>query len=137
MADESIEVLRSALDALAEDGVDGMTAFVHEDFEMSTPPEFAAEPDTYRGPEGARRWFDSFYEAMDRVGLEAFDLVDVGGGQVVGTIRITARGGSTGIEATQEAPLVCTIGDGKILGMSFFPTRAEALAAAGSGPKPE
>ena len=130
-------MVRNALDALAERGIDGMLEFVHDDFEMYTPPEFAAEPDTYRGPEGVRRWFDSFYEVMDRVGLEAFDLTDVGGRRVVGTIRITARGGSTGIEATQETPLLCTVREGKILGMSFFPTREDARAAAESEPIPE
>lgn len=125
------------MDALAEDGLDGLLGFIHEDFEMYTPPELAAEPDTYRGPEGVRRWFDSFYEVMDRVGLETFDLVLAGEGRVVGTIRITARGGSTGIEATQETPLLCTVRDGRIVGMGFFPTRDEAMAAAESQPSPE
>ncbi len=134
MAEDAARVVRKALDSLAERGIDGMLAFIHEDFEMYTPPEFAAEPDTYRGPDGVRRWFDSFYEVMDRVGLEARDLVEVDGGQVVGTIRITARGASTGIETSQETPLLCTVRDGKILGMSFFSTREEALAAVGSPP---
>ena len=137
MTEDAAQVVRNALDALAERGVDGMLEFVHEDFEMYTPPEFAAEPDTYRGPEGIRRWFDSFYEVMDRVGLDVFDLADVGGSRVVGTIRITARGGTTGIEAAQEAPVLCTVADGKLLGMSFHTTREEALAAAGSGSQPE
>jgi ketosteroid isomerase-like protein len=137
VAGDSIEVVQRAMDALARDGVEGMLTFIHEDFEMYTPPEFAAEPDTYRGPEGVRRWFDSFYEVMDRVGLEVFELVEGGGGRVAGTIRITARGGSTGIEATQETPLLCTVSEGKILAMSFFVTREEALAAAESGPERE
>jgi ketosteroid isomerase-like protein len=137
VTDDAGDVVRRALDALAEGGVEAMLAFVHEDFEMFTPPEFAAEPDTYRGPEGVRRWFDSFYEAMDYVGLEVFDLTDVGPDQVVGTVRITARGGTTGIETTQEAPVVCTVADGKLLGMSFHPTREEALAAAGSRSEPD
>ena len=130
-------MVRDALDALAERGVDGMLEFVHDDFEMRTPPGLAAEPDTYWGPEGVRRWFDSFLEVMDRVGLDAFDLDEIGPNRVVGTIRISARGGSTGIETTQETPLLCTVSEGKILGMSFFTTREAALAAAGSQGEPE
>ena len=137
MAEDAARVVRNAMDVLARDGVEGLLGFIHEDFEMFTPPEFAAEPDTYRGPEGVRRWFDSFYEVMDRVGLEALDLVEAGSGRVVGMIRISARGGSTGIETTQETPLVCTVQNGKILGMSFFATREEALAAAESKPSAE
>jgi ketosteroid isomerase-like protein len=137
VAEDALEVVRNSMDALAESGVEGMLAFIHEDFEMQTPAGLAAEPDTYWGPEGVRRWFDSFLEVMDRVGLDALDLVEVGPNQVVGTIRISARGGSTGIETTQETPLLCTVRDGKIIGMSFFMTREAALAAAESQPKPE
>jgi ketosteroid isomerase-like protein len=133
VAEKPREVVGNAIDALAEGGVEGMLAFIHEDFEMFTPPEFAAEPDTYRGPAGVRRWFDSFYEAMDSVGLEVFDLTDVGGDQVVGTIRIIARGGTTGIETTQEAPVLARVADGKLLGMSFHTTPEDAFAAAQSG----
>ena len=34
---------------------------------MTTPANLAAEPDTYRGHEGIRRYFDSFYDVMDEV----------------------------------------------------------------------
>lgn len=37
---------------------------------MQTPVGMAAEPDTYRGPEGIRRWFESFYEVMEEIRLE-------------------------------------------------------------------
>ena len=132
MPEENVEVVRRALDALAEEGVEAMTPFVHEEFEMSTPSELAAEPDTYRGHEGMRRWFDSFYEVMDRVGLEAVDLTAVGEDQVVASLRITARGGTTGIELTQDAEALCTVADGKVREMQFFASRTEALAAAES-----
>ena len=52
--------------------------FVHPEFEVTTPPGLAAEPDTYRGPGGVRRYFESFYEAMDRVGFEPERFIAVG-----------------------------------------------------------
>ncbi len=67
-------IVREAFAALAEGGVEAMLPFVHEDFEMVTPPELASEPDTYRGPAGVKRWFDSFYEAMDEVRIEPGEL---------------------------------------------------------------
>ena len=132
MAEQNVEVVRRALDALAEGGVEAMLPFVDEDFEMATPPELAAEPDTYRGHDGVRRWFESFYEVMDRVGLEAVELAAVGEDQVVASLRMSARGGTTGIEVTQDTEAVCTVADGKLREMKFFASRPEALAAAES-----
>ena len=50
--------------------MEALLPFIHPDFEVTTPAGLAAEPDTYRGPEGIRRYFESFYEAMDEVGFE-------------------------------------------------------------------
>ena len=43
---------------------------VDDEFEMVTPAELASEPDAYRGPEGVRRWWESFLEVMEWVRLE-------------------------------------------------------------------
>ena len=42
--------------------IEGSSPLIHSDFEATTPPSLASEPDTYRGPDGIRRWFDSFDE---------------------------------------------------------------------------
>jgi ketosteroid isomerase-like protein len=132
MPEENVELVRRAIEALSEGGVEAMLPYVHEDFEMSTPPDLAAEPDTYRGHDGVRRWFDSFYEVMDRVGLEADDLVAADDDLVVAKLTIAARGGTTGIELTLDADVVCALADERIREIRFFGSRAEALAAAGS-----
>jgi ketosteroid isomerase-like protein len=137
VAEENVEIVRGALDALAAGGVEALLPFVHERFEMTTPSEFAAEPDTYRGEEGLRRWFDSFNEVMDQVGIAGEDLAEVGEDEVVASLRLSASGGSTGIEVTQQAEVLCTLADGKVREMSFFSTRSEAIAAAGSRPVAE
>jgi len=62
-----VEFARSVLERLATGGVDAVADVFHDDFEFTTPPGLASEPDTYRGIEGVRRWYDSFYEAMDEV----------------------------------------------------------------------
>ena len=132
MTDQNVEVVRRALDALAEGGMEAMLQFVDDEFEMVTPSELAAEPDTYRGHDGVRRWFDSFYEVMDRVGLEGVDLAAVGGDQVVASLKMSARGGTTGIEVSQDTEALCSVADGKLREMKFFASRPEAVAAAES-----
>ena len=65
MSKENVEIVRRAYAALAEEGVEAMLAFTDPQFEMTTPSSLASEPDTYRGHDGVRRWFDSFNDALE------------------------------------------------------------------------
>jgi ketosteroid isomerase-like protein len=124
----NVDVLQGAFDALSRDGVDAMLLHVHPDFEMSTPSQLASEPDTYRGPEGVRRWFDEFYEAMDEVRLEIHEMVPVDH-RVAVALRIVARGRNTSLETSQEAQAVCSVEGGKLSRIDFAATWEDALAA--------
>lgn len=126
--ENAVEVVRIAFDSLARGGVEAMLPYVHERFEMSTPVEFASEPDTYRGHDGVRRWFDSFYEAMDEVALEPIRMQPVDT-RVAVEVRIVARGRSTNLEVVQEAAALCTVEDGKVLRIDFAATWDDALSA--------
>ncbi len=130
MASENVQTAERAFAALAEGGVGAMLPFVHEDFEMTTPPDLASEPGVYEGHAGLRRWWDSFYEAMDEVRVDANRIEDLGDELVV-SFRITARGRSTGLEVVQEAAGLCTVEDGKAKRIRFFATRDDAVKAAG------
>jgi hypothetical protein len=46
MPEENVEIARRAYAALAE-GVEAMLAFADPEFEVTTPPSLASEPDTY------------------------------------------------------------------------------------------
>jgi ketosteroid isomerase-like protein len=129
MSDENVEVVERAFAALAAGGVDGILPHVHERFGMVTPPGLAAEPDTYSGHQGVRRWFDTFYEAMDEVRIEPSALEAVGE-RVMVEFRMVARGRTTGLEAVQQAVALATVTESKVSGLEFFATREEALAAA-------
>ena len=118
-------VVREAFAALSEGGVDAMLPFVHEDFEMVTPPELASEPDTYRGPAGVKRWFDSFYEAMDEVRIDPGELRSYSDDVVGLAFRMVARGRTTSLELVQEAFARCEVEDGEIRRVTFFPTWEE------------
>jgi ketosteroid isomerase-like protein len=132
MSMDNVEAARRGYEALRQVGVEAfLEQFIDPDFETTTPPEMTVEPATYRGREGLRRYFDSFYEVMDEVRFEAEEFIDAGDRVVVPT-RLVARGRDSGIEAVQRLVLVWTLRDGKALRVETFATRAEALAAAGS-----
>jgi hypothetical protein len=122
--------MRSAYAALAEQGVDAVLAFTDPQFEATTPPSLASEPDTYRGHEGVLRYFGSFGDAMEGVYFEGQEFTSVGEKVVVDT-KMHARGRATGIEAEQRAFLVWTLREGMVTTVETFAEQGQALEAAG------
>jgi ketosteroid isomerase-like protein len=129
VASENVELIRRGFEDFERDGVEGLLELIAPDFELTTPPNLASEPDTYRGPEGLRRYFDSFYDAMDEIGMEAHQFHDVGD-RVVVEFTLHARGRSTGIETSLEAVQVWEVADGLARRLDLYPTLDEALTAA-------
>jgi ketosteroid isomerase-like protein len=50
----NLEVVQRGFEAFNRDGIEGIIPLIHPDFEATTPPDLASEPDTYRGAEGSR-----------------------------------------------------------------------------------
>jgi hypothetical protein len=98
-------------------------------FEGVIPPELSAEPDTYRGHEGVRRYFELFYEVMEDVQAEVIEVEEVGGA-VVAHLKVHTRARYTGLETGQELFQTWWLRDGRAVGVSAHVTREEALAAA-------
>jgi ketosteroid isomerase-like protein len=133
MNQTNADLVRQGFEAMGEGDVEALLPFIHPDFEATTPPALAAEPDTYRGADGIRRYFDSFYEAMDRVNFEPHDFIPVGE-RVVVPLTLRARGRTTGIETAQDIVLIWDLKDGKAIRIEVYATLEEAMAAARSGP---
>jgi len=126
---DNVELMREGLEAFERDGVEALLDYIHPEFEVTTPPSLSVEPDTYRGHDGVRRYFDSFYEVMDEVRFVPEEFIEVGD-RVVIPLQVVARGRETGIEATQRVFQVWSARDGKAIRVEVFPTREEAIAAA-------
>jgi ketosteroid isomerase-like protein len=129
VAEDNVELVRQGFEVLGEQGVEGLLPFIHPEFEVTTPPELAAEPDTYKGPEGIRRYFDSFYEAMDEVAFEAQDFIPVED-RVVVPMTLRARGRTTGITVEQDIVQIWELRGAKAIRVEVFATLDEAMAAA-------
>jgi uncharacterized protein len=135
MAESNLELVRQGFEAMREGDPDAIVPFIHPEFEATTPPQLAAEPDTYRGHDGVRRYFESFYEAMDRVSFDAQEFIPVGDLVVVDSVLRT-RGRTTGIETEQRLATVWDLKDGKAYRLSVYATVDEAIAAARSASDP-
>src|ERR1700751_2688156 len=122
--------MRAGFEALNSGEEARILAFADPDFETVVPPELSTEPDTYRGHEGIRRYFELFDDAMEDVRFEAERLWEAGD-SVVAVVRLTARGKQTGIPVEQRIAQVWTIRDGRALRAQTFSKLSEALAEAG------
>lgn len=129
---ENVALLRHAYEALADEGVEGIIHLISPEFEVETPSDLAVEPQVYRGPDGVRRWFDTFFEVMDEVNLEADELIPAGD-RVVVPGRVVARGQDSGIETNQAVTMVWTLRDGMAVKMDIYAEKQEALEALGIG----
>jgi ketosteroid isomerase-like protein len=128
MAESNAELMRRAFEEYNEKGWEAMLPWIAYDFELTTPPGLAAEPDTYRGEEGMRRYWESFYEVMEDIRVEMGDIREIEDWVVV-PFRMSARGRATGIESGIDAVMAWRWRDGKAVRALVFPELEEALAA--------
>jgi ketosteroid isomerase-like protein len=129
VSNDNLEIVQRGFEAFNNGGVEGILPVIHPEFEATTPPNLASEPDTYRGHDGIRRWFDSFDEVMDQIRWDARGFQQVGD-RVVVEFTLRARGKTTGLDFGQEAVMVWSMRDGKAIRVELFETLDEALAAA-------
>jgi ketosteroid isomerase-like protein len=127
---ENIDALREGLEAFNSRDIERILGFLDPDFEADVPPALSAEPDTYRGHDGAVRYFESFWETMDDIRFRPERFWDAGESVVV-TMRLTARGRHTAIAVEQRFAQVWTFRAGKATRARTYASEAEALKAAG------
>jgi ketosteroid isomerase-like protein len=125
----NLEIVQRGFEAFNREGIEGIIPLIHPDFEATTPPDLASEPDTYRGPDGVRRWFESFDEVMDQIRWDSRGFRQVGD-RVVVEFTLRARGKTTGLDFGQDAVMVWELRDGKAIRLVLYPTLDQALAAA-------
>ena len=121
--------IRTMLDTLNDEGTEAALKWFDEDFHGVVPPELSAEPDSYDGHDGVRRYFDSFHEIVDDLRFDAEDLVEVAPGAVAARGLITGSGRESGIPIEMRVPMLMRLRDGKLVEMSAYAEWDDAVAA--------
>jgi ketosteroid isomerase-like protein len=132
VASSNVEIVERGFDAFNTRGIEGILPFIHPDFEVTTPPELASEPDTYRGHDGVRRWVSSFEEVMDEIRWDPREFREVGD-RVLVEFTLRARGKTTGLDFGQEAVMVWELRGEQAIRVSLFETVEQALSAIEQG----
>jgi ketosteroid isomerase-like protein len=130
VASRNVEVVRGMLEAYAAGGVDAVLPFIHPDFHGEVPPEVSAEPDSYEGHDGVRRYFDLFAEVIDDLAFEPYEFVEAGD-RVMTVSRLSGVGKGSGIPVEMEAYNVAEVRGDKLSFMAAYASRDAALQALG------
>jgi ketosteroid isomerase-like protein len=128
MSAADVELAREALPAFQRGGVEAMAGYFHPEFEGVVPPELSAEPDTYRGHDGLRRYWRLWEEQFSDLHLAVDDVID-NGDSVVLLVTFSGRGRESGVPVELPAVTRLTVRDGLIATWTAYPTLEEALAA--------
>lgn len=85
----------------------------------------------FKGYEGTLEWLSDTADTWAEYHQELEEIVERGDDVVV-TVRISARGGGSGVPVAQEFATVWTFKDGRAVLARSYGSKAEALEAAGS-----
>jgi ketosteroid isomerase-like protein len=133
MSKENVEIVRRLYEATAQR--DGATAFslYHPEVEYDVSRvgigNFTTKG-TWYGHAGIRRLLDEWNEAWEAVEYELTELIDAGD-KVISVVDARGRGRGSGLEVELRGMPVFTLHEGKVIQVVWFPTREEALKAAG------
>jgi ketosteroid isomerase-like protein len=126
----NLEIVRRLFERFAEGGIEAALPGMDEELVIEIPPDMSAEPDTYHGHEGARRYFAGFDGMLADVRYEAIELIPAGD-RVIAHARMGGRGVSSGLDVDIEAFVVHELSGGKVARLRPYPDMDSAREAAG------
>jgi ketosteroid isomerase-like protein len=113
VSEANVEVVRRLFELYGSGGIDAALEVMDEEIVIVIPPDMSAEPDTYHGHEGARRYFDGFRGMLEDIRYEALELIPEGE-HVLVRARLAGRGVSSGLEVELESVVAHSVEGGKI-----------------------
>jgi len=125
----NVEVVRQMFEGFREEGIEGALATLDENVVIEIPADLSAEPDDYRGHDGARRYFAGFAGMLEDIRYEAIALIPAGE-CVIAQMRLSGRGVSSGIDVDLEGFTLHDLADGKITRIRPYADLESALSAA-------
>jgi ketosteroid isomerase-like protein len=129
MSGENIEIVRRAYEAVARNDFDAAYLCLHPEIEFHT---YAKSPGAgvYCGPVAVRKYNEDLFAPFESVRFEIDEIVDAGRRVVVlSTQHAVPKGGEQAMEV--RIAEVWTVRDGLLAERHSYPTRADALEAAG------
>jgi ketosteroid isomerase-like protein len=134
MSRENVEIVRQAIEANRSDDLEARIEAVLALWDPSceyTRVTAAVDPQTYRGHNGIRRYISDMADSWAEWRSEAEDVFEVVPDTVFATFRFRAIGKDSGVPVEARLGVVFVLSDGKLLRGHTYPSREQALEAAG------
>ena len=129
MSQENVEVVRQVYERLNRGDVEGVVALCDEDFLMDMS-ERVFNPDTYRGHDGVRRFYDGVMDAWESYHWDVEEARE-GDDWVVAMLRCQGQSREAGPGVDWRVAWFWRLRQGKAVFVRFYRQRADALEAAG------
>ena len=134
MSQENVERVRRGYEAFNRGDLADAAKDFDPNIEWRIPFQLPDSPpdETYRGPEGVLRFWETWRSAFDEFRLELEEIIDAGD-RIIVFAAVHGRGAGSGAEVnTPSFPQVWTFGeDGRPVRVEMYQSRAEALEAVG------
>jgi ketosteroid isomerase-like protein len=130
MSQENVEFLRQGYEALERGDMEAFTELSRERLGPEFDFHHVWDGRVFKGFEGTQEWVSDTRETWKNYRQELEEIVDLGENVVV-VLRVSARGGGSGVPVAQELAVVWTFEDERPVRARSFTSRAEALEAAG------
>jgi ketosteroid isomerase-like protein len=130
MSQETVQLARQVMDALARRDVSRLIAFADPEIEWHSFFAQLGEGGVYRGHDGTRRYMSDLSDAWEIVRADVDDALGVGDVAIL-VGRIHYRGKGSGIETESPAGWMLRFRNGKVLCFRAFREPEKALEAAG------
>jgi len=126
----NLALVRRMIDAFNARDLDAMLEQADESFEYDWSRSLGLYAEVYRGPEGFRRFVDEQWSMFDEFRVEAHELIPRGDRFVVVPCAVYATG-RDGVPVSANSTHLYTFEDGRIVRITLFQERGEALEATG------
>jgi ketosteroid isomerase-like protein len=129
MSEEDVGVVRGALEAYADRGLDGMEEYWGEEINWRAIEGAPDDVGEIHGPERVRRYFQDWVDMFEGITNVAEELFDIGDGRVLAVQRAAGRARLSGAETEIRFAVVYTVRDGRIVRGREYLDRGKAIEA--------
>jgi ketosteroid isomerase-like protein len=130
MSSENVELVRKLLNVYNERSFEANMGLIDPDIVWDLSRVELPDGASFTGRSGLRSFVETWEEGFDSEHVEAEEILDAGD-RVVAMIHHRGRGKTSGIEVDQRFAMVWTLRGGRAVRMDMYPSREEALEAAG------
>ena len=129
MSQQNVEVVQEIYDRLNRGDVEGVVELCDDDFLMDMS-ERVFNPDTYRGHDGIRRFYDGVSDAWESYRWNV-EETRVEGEMVVAMLHCQGRSREGGPQVDRRVAWLWKLREGRAVALRAYRDRADALEAAG------